>query len=254
MRAGGILSGLAVAAFAVLATPVAAANKIVTAEGAGIVRAAFADDADVYPHRIMGRIREKTALVASDAAGNSYRVDLSDQGAGHPVFEDMAPRIADVTGDGRNELVVVESDPQTGASLAIYGLRDGRLEQIGATPHIGTRFRWLAPIGIADLNGDGRTDIAYIETPHLGKVLKLWSWVDGRLQQFAQARGLTNHRIGDEFIWGGLRDCGQGPELITSDAAWKRIIATRVGPDGLVFTDLGRHRAPHGWSKAMDCR
>ena len=69
-----------------------------------------------------------------------------------------------------------------------------------AWPPIGTPFRWLAPAAIADLNGDGVTDIAYVETPHLGKVLRVWSWAAGGLTEIAQLRGVTSHRIGDEVI------------------------------------------------------
>jgi hypothetical protein len=108
-------------------------------------------------------------------------------------------------------VVVVETDPDLGAQLAVYALRQGALVKAAATPHIGQRFRWLAPVGVADLNGDGVTDIAYVDRPHLAKTLRVWSWAPGGLTEIAALEGVTNHRIGDEVIWGGLRDCGRGP-------------------------------------------
>ena len=47
------------------------------------------------------------------------------------------------------------------------------LPSSAATPFIGTPRRWLAPVGVADLDGDGRAEIAYVETPHRDKVLML---------------------------------------------------------------------------------
>ena len=60
-------------------------------------------------------------------------------------------------------MIVVESHAAR-ARLAVWGA-GGRL---AAIPFIGTRFRWLAPLGAADLDGDGRVEIAYAETPHPG--------------------------------------------------------------------------------------
>ena len=98
---------------------------------------------------------------------------------------------------------------------------------IAATPYIGRSNRWLASIGIADFNGDGDIDIAYIDRPHLAKTLRVRTHKNGKLTEAANITGLSNHRIGDSFISGGIRTCGETPEMITADAAWKSIISTR---------------------------
>ncbi|AHD08799.1 FG-GAP repeat domain-containing protein [Phaeobacter gallaeciensis] len=189
-----------------------------------------------YPHGVLGDRIEYSAMVLQDSRGRSHRIDLPVGGA---VFEDLAPRLWDVTGDGLPEAVVVESDPQAGAQLAIYGLRGGTLHKIAATPHIGTRFRWLAPVAAVDLDGDGHIEIAYIDRPHLAKTLRVWRYQNGALQEVAQQTGLTNHRIGEDFITSGLRDCGAGPELITVDADWTRIMATSLVDGRLISRDIG---------------
>ena len=57
------------------------------------------------------------------------------------------------------------------------------------------------------------------------------------------ATGLTNHRIGEDFISSGLRDCGDGPEMLTANADWSRLIASRFDGTGITATDLGPYSA-----------
>ena len=248
MRA--LLTALAV----LLAGAALAQEPWVTAEGPGIAAARFEVPDTSYPHRIMGRIPERRVLAVRDAQGREHRFDLRAGPEPRHVFEDIAPRLVDVDGDGATDAVVVESSPETGAQLAIYSLRRGALVKSAATPHIGTPFRWLAPAAIADLNGDGITDIAYVETPHLGKVLRVWSWAPGGLTEIARLRGVTNHRIGDEVIFGGLRDCGHGPEIVLADAAFRRLLAVGFEGETLAARPLSIEASPTGFGQALACR
>jgi hypothetical protein len=147
------------------------------------------------------------------------------------VFEDVEVRLADLTGDQRQEVIVVESDLDLGASLAIYG-PEGK---IAATPFIGQRNRWLAPAGIADFDGDGRVEIAYVDRPHLLGELVFVRLEGDQLVETQRLPGLTNHRIGEDFISGGVRECGQGAELILASKDWSRVMRVRAG----VVEDLG---------------
>jgi hypothetical protein len=54
---------------------------------------------------------------------------------------------------------------------------------LAATPHIGSANRWLAPIGAADLDGDGRVEIAYVDRPHLARTLRIWRTFTRRMRQ-----------------------------------------------------------------------
>jgi hypothetical protein len=221
--------------------------------GAGITAARYEQDLDVYPHRIMGAIREKAVLAARDASGRTYRIDLRDQGPSHNVFEDIAPRVVDADGDGQNDIVVVETSQTQGAQLAIYSLRRGTLVKAHATPHIGTRFRWLAPVAIADLDGDGITDIAYIDRPHLAKTLQVWTFAPGGLTKTATLTGVTNHRIGDEHIYGALRTCTGAPELIVLSADWTNIVAVTYKNKKLTKRTIGPNTGPAALTVALTC-
>lgn len=160
------------------------------------------------------------------------------------VFEDVTARVADVDGDGRAEVVVVETDLTRGASLAIYGPA-GR---IAATRFIGQRNRWLAPAGIADFDSDGRIEIAYVDRPHLVADLVFLRLQDGDLVEVRRLQGLTNHQIGDPFISGGLRDCGAGPELVLASADWSATMVVRWDASPRAVGPLSDMPA------AMDCR
>jgi hypothetical protein len=218
-----------------------------------ILSAEYAGPTERYAHGILGDAIEWSALL--------IRTDGENQGARGQkqyqialpldrVFEDVAPRLADLDGDGAPEVIVVETQIATGAQLAIYN-ENGK---IAATPHIGRTNRWLAPIGAADLDGDGHIEIAYIDRPHLAKTLRVWRFKDGALSEIAAVSGLTNHRIGESDIAGGIRDCGKGPEMITATADWSRIVATRLVDGALEARAIGPHAGRGSFAAALSCQ
>ncbi|MEJ6403535.1 FG-GAP-like repeat-containing protein [Yoonia sp. 2307UL14-13] len=237
------------AVLAVIAAPLSAET---------IVSAEYAGPTDRYAHGVLGDAIEWSRLIINvDTEKNgtlftelvvretsyTFRLPLD------RVFEDIAPRLADVDGDGDDEVIVVETQVSSGAQLAIYD----ETGKIAATPHIGTRNRWLAPIGAADLDGDGYVEIAYIDRPHLAKTLRVWRFKDGALSEVTAASGLTNHRIGEDFIGGGIRDCGGGPEMITADADWFNIMATRMVDGMLQARIIGQFDGPASFDAALSC-
>lgn len=185
-----------------------------------ILRADLDDPTGRYDHAVLGDAIEWGALRLVAAAG-SVTITLPET----RVFEDVEARLADLNADGAPEVIVVETDLKLGASLAVYGPKG----KIAATPFIGQTRRWLAPAGIADFDGDGRVEIAYVDRPHLLKDLVFVRLEGDQLIEALRLPGLTNHRIGDDFISGGVRDCGQGPELILASADWSRVMRVRGG-------------------------
>lgn len=210
-----------------------------------ISSAAFDAPTKRYRHGILGDAVEWGALQI-DVAGQGraiVRLPLDH------VFEDVAPRLWDITGDGRPEVVVVETDMAKGAALAVYGA-DGKIAE---TPHIGRSNRWLAPVGAADLDGDGLIEIAYVDRPHLAKVLRIWRFVDDDLTPVADLQGYTNHRIGESDIAGGIRTCDGAPEMIVATSDWSRLAAVRYAANGFVVTDIGPHRGRASFAAALAC-
>ncbi|MEM1234909.1 MAG: VCBS repeat-containing protein [Pseudomonadota bacterium] len=227
---------------------------LASAAAAEVVSARYIDPTDRYPHGVLGDPSEYTTLEVITAEGQRIRRTWE-----RPlVYEDTAPRLVDVTGDGSPEVVVVESHERLGARFAILELRDGELTGLVANPFIGTRFRWLAIVGIADFDGDGFTDVAYVDRPHLAKTLRVWrvrpvSDGTASVEQVASLPGVTNHRIGEVDIAGGVRDCGAGPEMIVADAGWSRLLAVAFDGPALAARDLGPHRGRASFVAAMAC-
>lgn len=210
------------------------------------VSAEYTEPTTRYAHGVLGDAVEWGALRIRDDARGWVTFRLPET----MVFEDTAPRLADVTGDGRAEVVVVESHRDLGARLAIYSESD----RVATTPFIGRSNRWLAPVGVADFNGDGAPEVAYVDRPHLAKTLRVWSFAGPEPVEIAQLPGVTNHQIGWDFIAGGVRDCGDGPEMVLASADWRELVAVRLGGGVLTKRALGPLARLDDLSDALACQ
>jgi hypothetical protein len=161
-----------------------------------IVRAWLAEPTTRYDHGILGDAIEASSLVIETRDHARHVVRLNDDA----VFEDLEPRLADLDGDGHDEIVVVKTNLKRGSSLAVIARRNGKYDIVAETPPLGAPHRWLDPAGIADFNGDGKTDIALVRQPHVVGSLELWTWHDGHLAKAAEFPDVANHIAGTRAI------------------------------------------------------
>ncbi|SMX22564.1 FG-GAP repeat domain-containing protein [Boseongicola aestuarii] len=212
-----------------------------------IVEARYDGPTTRYAHAVLGDDIEWGELVLETDAGRTVRFVLPDE----RVFEDVAPRLFDVDGDGDNEVIVVESHREVGARLAIYDT-DGL---VAANEYIGRPNRWLAPIGVgaADFDNDGFVELVYVDRPHLAKTVRVLRYIDGELRFVASFPGVTNHRIGERDIAGGIRDCGQGPEMIVASVNWERVLALGFKDLKFKLDIVGPHEGRESFARAMAC-
>lgn len=192
---------------------------------------------------------EWAEMVLQLSDGQERRVSLPEE----LVFEDTAPRLVDLTGDGLAEVVVVESHRDFGSRLAIWGPQGRR----AAAEFIGMPYRWLAPLGAADFDGDGRIEFAYVLRPHLDATLTLVRLEGSALVAVAASAGLPNHRYREAVIEGGVADCADGVMILTSETNWHAIIATRLRDGRLISRTVGAYAGPGSFAVAaagLGCR
>lgn len=224
-------------------------------ESEGLVAAWYDGATERYKHGVLGDQIEAGELhVITNRNGEQcgQRLVLSPD----EVFEDLAPRLVDMDGDGEMDVVAVVSHARLGARLAVFGHKENKELLIlkAATPNIGRAYRWLAPIGTGDFNNDGLMDVAFIDRPHLARVLRVFSYdPELGLIETASADGFTNHRIGENFISSGVRTCAGQTQLITVDPQWSRILATTLNDAELSTEDVGEFDGIESIESALEC-
>lgn len=164
--------------------------------GADITAAWYTSPTARYAHGAIGDTTEAGALTVETADGWTVTQTLPDR----EVFEDRYPRLADLDGDGRIEVVTIRADARLGAAVTVHGLRDRRLVELASSDFIGTANRWLNIAGIADFSGGGGRQIAYVQTPHIGGILRFVHLTEGGLEEIASARGFSNHAYGSREL------------------------------------------------------
>jgi FG-GAP-like repeat len=156
-----------------------------------------------YPHKALGETTHAGSLHVLVNTSNGKLQEIVHELPFNRVFEDRIPRLVDLDGDGRDEIILIESDALKGSVTVVYALTSNTpskstklLERARSSP-TGSTFRWLNPVGVADFDNDGRLDIASVITPHVGGLLTLYHYAPPKLEPFAQAMDTSNHRMGD---------------------------------------------------------
>ena len=176
---------------------------VAEAQGNGPVRAWYEQPTKRYDHGVLGDAIEGGSLVVLDNAGRKYELVLPEAF----VFEDITPRIADLDGDGQNEVITIRTKLTAGAAIAVYQLQGDKLVEKASTPPLGAPHRWLSIAGIGDFLGDGHREIAVVKTPHIGGVLEVLSLQANKLVSlYTPQLGYSTHFIGARFV--SLADVG----------------------------------------------
>lgn len=161
-----------------------------------LVEAHYAAPVDRYGHFALGRPHEYARLTATTSTGRKLALQLPDD----EVFEDLAPRLVRLAADELEEVLVIVSRRDSGSRLVLIRLNDVGLAISAQSAAIGTPMRWLNPVGVADLDGDGRAEIAAVITPHIGGTLKVYRRSGRELIEIASLAGFSNHVYGSNEL------------------------------------------------------
>jgi hypothetical protein len=170
--------------------------RLVTDEGIAYV---LADATDRLNHGVLGDGVEggSVAVVDVDDDGLSLRGHIRPPGDG--VIEGLSPIVADVTGDGRREVVVTVSGDGGGARIAAYR-PDG--SRVAAGPTLGGG--WRHQLAVAPFGPDDRPEVAAVRKPHVGHELQFFRREGDALRVVAGQDGYQSHTIGSRNLDGAV--------------------------------------------------
>jgi len=197
-----------------------------------IAGAWLADATTRYAHGILGDYVDAGSLSVRLRDGRVLTYQLPDDS----VFEDLKPRVYDLDGDGRDEVLLVHSRQADGASLMALGVRGNALVPLAETPALGARFSWLNPVGVADVDGDGRPEVLVGQRPHSSGTLVVYRYRDGSFVETQRLPGVSNHQVGsrENGLHALLDMNGDGlPELIVPSSDRTALRAISFSHDGI---------------------
>lgn len=214
-----------------------------------IQTAAYRNPTERYGHFALGRPHEYAALVVQTDTGQRHTWALAEG----EVFEDLTPRLVRFSARGPVEVLTIVSSRSAGARLVVLGLANDRLRLLSQSQPIGTPMRWLNPVGVADLDGDGVFEVAAVVTPHIGGLLTVYQKRGDDLVALAKLPGFSNHRNGSsELAMSAALNWGGAMRLLVPDTERRvlRVIALRDG----ALTEQGRCALREPMTGAMRVR
>ncbi len=215
-----LLKAVASAALLALVAPAVGAETIIDAR--------YAAPVDRYGHFALGRPHEYARLTVTTTTGRRLVLQLPEE----DVFEDLQPRLVRLAAGEPEEILAIVSRRDSGSRLALIRLSDDGLAISAQSAAIGTPMRWLNPVGVADLDGDGRAEIAAVITPHIGGPLKVYRRNGAELIEIAALDGFSNHVYGSvELALSAPMVIAGRMRLVVPDATRRhlRIIALESG-------------------------
>jgi len=159
------------------------------------VYAQYTNPTERYNHRVMGDGVEGTQLVVV-VDSVFYELSLAD----NYVFEDIRPRLFDVDQDGNLEMITIRTEITQGAGIMIYKILNNQLQEYAFVPEIGQSSRWLNIVTLNDLDEDGIVELVWIQTPHIGGILKLAKIQEGELTVLDEKSEYSNHGYGERNL------------------------------------------------------
>lgn len=170
-------------------------EKVTTSTSDSLWLATYINPTERYQHAVLGdRIEAGAVVLYHDDAYYEYYLPSD------AVFEDIAPRLIEVTGDSIPEVLCIRSEVSAGAGLVIYQVQGPVLKEYAFVAPIGTPNRWLNVVAVKDLDQNGTIELAWIQTPHIGGILKVAEIEAGEMTVLDEYSGVSNHGLGERNL------------------------------------------------------
>lgn len=206
-----------------------------------IIEAHYAAPVDRYGHFALGRPHEYARVTATTNTGRALTLQLPED----EVFEDLAPRLVRLAAGEPEEILAIVSRRTGGTRLVMIRLSGDGLTISAQSAPIGIPMRWLNPVGVADLDGDGRAEIAAVITPHVGGTLKVYRRKGAALVEIAALAGFSNHVYGSpELALSAPASIGGRMRLLVPDPTRLYVRIITLENDRLVETGRCALSAP----------
>ena len=198
-----------------------------------LTEARYTTPVERYGHFALGRSHEYARLSATTRSGRQLTLTLPDD----EVFEDLAPRLVRLAADEAPVLLAIVSRHGVGARLVLVGLSGDTLAISAQSAAIGIPNRWLNPVAVVDLDGDGRAEIAAVIMPHLGGPLKVYRRVGLALVEVAALVGFSNHVFGaTELALSAAMSIAGQTRLLVPDTTRRGLRIVALQGDRLIET------------------
>ncbi len=222
-----------------------------TIGGGDILSAWYEAPTTRYGHGILGDAIEAGRLAVEKTNGEIVRFDLDPQ----TVFEDRYPRLKDLDGDGKIEIVTIKASLSQGAGVTIYGLENGAIVERATTGYHGRANRWLNIAGIANFTGGEGQQVAFVRTPHIGGHLYFYSYDNGKFEEIDKISGFSNHVIGSrEMRLSAIADMDGNGFVDVALPSNERSVLRMIGFQEGKLVEIDRVKIPSRINKAIASR
>ncbi len=152
------------------------------------------------------------------------------------VAEGLAPLLADIDGDGADEIVITESNAEVGAQLVVYEA-DGSV--LARSEAIGRGNRWRHQIGAGSTGPNGEFELVDVQTPHIGGIVQFHRLDGHQLVTSSRLDEFRSHRLGSTNLDMAVLLDGDGDgrtDVVVPRQNLSSLVVISHRPDGATIT------------------
>lgn len=184
-----------------------------------------------YPHSALGDNLEATAVVVVTVGVNEAETIYR---SGDDVIESIAPLLADVDGDGINDVALAVSNDRETWVVVVSSTGGG---VVATSDPADRRLGWRQLVAVGPLDPKGQTEIAEVLYPDANGQIQFLYLQGSKLEVAATRAGYRPHEFGSrnlEQVVAADVDRDGNVEVIIPTLDRQHIAGVRHGPDGAV--------------------